>query len=48
MPKALHDKLAREAKKKGLKGDRKNAFVYGTLSKIKKGKKVGRKNNKSN
>lgn len=49
MPKALHDRLAREAKKKGLKGDRKNAFIYGTLSKIEsgKGKKNGRKNHRS-
>lgn len=34
MPKKLHDKLEREARKKGLKGKRKNAYVYGTLNKI--------------
>ncbi len=39
MPKKLHDKLAREATKKGLKGERKNAYIYGTLSKIEKRKK---------
>lgn len=39
MPKALHDKLAREAAKKGLKGKRKNAYVYGTLNKIESRKK---------
>ena len=39
MPKKLHDKLKREAEKKGLKGERKAAYVYGTLAKIKKGKK---------
>lgn len=36
MPKALHDKLAREASRKGLKGKRKAAYVYGTLAKIEK------------
>lgn len=39
MPKKLHDKLAREAKKKGLTGKRKDAYVYGTLNKIEKKKK---------
>lgn len=33
MPKKLEDKLKREASKDGLKGDRKNAYVYGTLRK---------------
>lgn len=36
MPKKVHDKLEREAKKKGLKGEHKDAYVYGTLNKIKK------------
>jgi hypothetical protein len=36
MPKAIHDKLARQAKKKGLKGKRRDAYVYGTLNKIEK------------
>lgn len=40
MPKALHDKLAREARKKALKGERRDAYVYGTLAKIERGKKV--------
>jgi len=31
MPKALHDKLAKQATKKGLSGDRKDAYVYGTM-----------------
>ena len=31
MPKALEDKLKREGKKKGFKGKRLNAYVYGTL-----------------
>lgn len=39
MPKALHNKLARQATKKGLSGKRKNAYVYGTMAKIEKGKK---------
>lgn len=34
MPKAIHDRLARQAKKKGLKGKRKAAYVYGTLARI--------------
>ena len=33
MPKALEDSLMREASKKGLKGSRKNAYVYGTMRK---------------
>jgi len=33
MPKALEKKLKSEAKKKGLKGDRAGAYVYGTLRK---------------
>lgn len=39
MPKKLHDKLERQARKKGLKGDRKDAYVYGTMNKIEKRKK---------
>jgi len=39
MPKKVHDKLAREARAKGLKGERFNAYVYGTLSKIENRKK---------
>lgn len=34
MPKKLHRKLEREAKKKGLQGDRKNAYIYGTLNRV--------------
>ncbi len=36
MPKKLHDKLAREARKKGFKGKAFNSYVYGTLDKIEK------------
>lgn len=36
MPKIIHDRLVREAAKKGLKGKRKDAYVYGTLNKIAK------------
>lgn len=44
MPKKLERKLKQQAKKKGLSGDRANAYVYGTLQektswKPKKGKK---------
>lgn len=31
MPKALHRKLARQATKKGLKGKRRNKYIYGTM-----------------
>ena len=34
MPKKLEKKLEKQARKKGLKGDRKDAYVYGTLEKI--------------
>jgi len=33
MPKALEKELQKEAKKKGLKGDQADAYVYGTLRK---------------
>lgn len=36
MPKALERKLMKEVKKKGLTGDRRDAYIYGTLSKIEK------------
>ena len=39
MPKALHDKLAREGRKKGLTGKRLDAYIYGTLNKIEGRKK---------
>mgnify|MGYP001598341155 CR=1 FL=1 len=34
MPKALHDKLKRQARKQGLTGDRAKAYVYGTMERI--------------
>jgi len=33
MPKEMEEALMREAEKKGLTGERKNAFVYGTMRK---------------
>jgi hypothetical protein len=33
MPKKMEKALEKEANKKGLKGKRKNAYVYGTLRK---------------
>jgi len=39
MPKKMHRALKRTADKKGLKGKRKDAYVYGTLSKHKRSKK---------
>lgn len=33
MPKAMEKALKKEAKKKGLKGKRKNAYIYGTMRK---------------
>jgi len=44
MPKKLEEKLKRQAKKKGLKGKRKKAYVYGTLRKT--GWKPSRKKKK--
>ena len=42
VPKWLHEALKRSARKKGLKGKRKKAYIHGTLQKHKKRKK-GRK-----
>lgn len=39
MPKALHRKLTKQAKKKGLTGKRKGAYIYGTMKKVEKKKK---------
>ena len=36
MPKSLHDKLDRQARKKGLKWKRKDAYVHGTMTNIRK------------
>jgi hypothetical protein len=38
MPKKLHAALTREAAKKGLTGERKDRYVYGTMAKIEKAK----------
>ena len=46
MPKELHKKLLRQARKMGLIKDRKDAYVYGTLNKIKKRRKRKRKKKK--
>jgi hypothetical protein len=45
MPKALHRKLARSAKKAGLKpgSERSDAYVYGTMNKIEKARARKRK-----
>lgn len=42
MPKKLEQKLKRKATKKGLKGERKDAYVYGAMRKA--GWKPKRKN----
>jgi hypothetical protein len=36
MPKEIEDRLRKQAAKQGLKGERKDAYVYGTLNKIEK------------
>jgi len=36
MPKAMHDALKKSARKKGLKGKRRDAYIFGTLAKLKK------------
>lgn len=43
MPKKAEAALKREAAKKHLTGDRKAAYVYGTLQKIEKARKAKRK-----
>lgn len=40
MPKKLEHRLEREASAKHLSGKRRNAYVYGTLAKIKKAGKT--------
>lgn len=42
MTKALERRLEAEAIKKGLAGDRKNAYTFGTLQKVMKCKKTKR------
>lgn len=39
MPKKMHQKLEKQAQKKGLKGERKAAYVYGTMNKAPKRKR---------
>lgn len=46
MPKKEEERLKKQAEKKGLTGDRKNAYVYGTLNKIEKLKKNKKRNKK--
>ena len=45
MPKKAHEKLTNQADKLGLKGERRDAYIYGTLNKIEGagGKKKKRK-----
>ena len=42
MPRIVERRLASEADKKGLTGDRRGAYVYGTLTKVKKEAKAKR------
>jgi hypothetical protein len=42
MPRKLHAKLAKQAKKQGLTGERKEAYIYGTMQKVEKAKKKKR------
>ena len=39
MPKKLHRELNEQARKKGLKGKARDAYVYGTMNKKKAGRK---------
>jgi hypothetical protein len=43
MPKEMHDRLAKQAGKRGLSGDRRAAYIYGTMSRMKKGTKKPKK-----
>jgi hypothetical protein len=42
MPKALHRKLSREATAKGLTGRRRQAYIYGTIARVKKARHARR------
>jgi hypothetical protein len=42
MPKKLHAKLKRDARKRGLSGDRAKGYVYGTMRRIEKKRKQPR------
>lgn len=42
-PKKLHNKLEKEAEKKGLKGKKKDAYIYGALRKIEEKEKKKKK-----
>lgn len=47
MPKAMERKLMSAARKKGLKGDARDAYIYGTMNKMmKEGKMHERKEKK--
>jgi len=46
VPKKVEEKLKKQADKKGLKGEAKDAYVYGTLDKIEKGKSKPEKKGK--
>jgi hypothetical protein len=37
MPRVLHEKLAKQARKQGLTGERAKAYIYGTLNRLEKG-----------
>lgn len=43
MPKKIHNMLKKQARKKGLKGKRADAYVYGVMDKIEKAQKKKRK-----
>lgn len=40
MPAALHRKLARQARRKGLTGRRKDSYIYSVLNKVEKAHKT--------
>jgi len=42
MPKKLHAKLKRSAKKRGLSGDRAKGYIYGTMRRVEKKRKQSR------
>jgi len=40
MPKKMHDALKKQAKKMGLLGDKRDRYIFGTMSKLKKQGKI--------
>jgi hypothetical protein len=47
MPKALHEKLKRQARRKGLSGEAFDRYVYGTMNEVESRKKKKKRKKKA-